>query len=104
MQKDAMALGYFSLAVFCIFTSSQGYLPLQMPLLIISLLAALMGIGFLMSAWAAQFQTVWRWWLQMVRLGQQAPINGRSHRPPVWQFQTISHSAILEDSRGLQDP
>jgi hypothetical protein len=35
------------------------------------MLAALMGIGFLMSAWAAQFQTAWRWWLQVVRLGQK---------------------------------
>ena len=76
MQKHAMALGYFFLSVFCIFTSSQGYLPLRMPLLIVSLLAALMGIGFLMSAWAAQFQTAWSWWLQLVRVGQQAPING----------------------------
>jgi hypothetical protein len=76
MQKHAMALGYFFLSVFCIFTSSQGYLQLQMPLLVVSLLAALMGIAFLMSAWAAQFQTAWSWWLQLVRMGQQAPING----------------------------
>ena len=75
MQKHAMALGYFFLSVFCIFTSSQGYLQLQMPLLVVSLLAALMGIAFLMSAWAAQFQTAWSWWLQLVRMGQQAPIN-----------------------------
>jgi hypothetical protein len=70
MQKHAMALGYFFLAVFCIFTSSQD-LPLQIPLLVVAMLAALMGIGFLMSAWAAQFQTAWRWWLQVVRLGQK---------------------------------
>ena len=75
MQKHAIALGYFFLSVFCIFTSSQGYLPLRRPLLIVSLLSALTGIGFLMSAWAAQFLTAWKWWLQLVRLGQQAPIN-----------------------------
>ena len=78
MLKHAMALAYFFLSVFCIFTSSQGYLQLRMPLLIVSLLAALMGIGFRMSAWAAQFLTAWRWWLQLVRMGQQAPIN--SHK------------------------
>ena len=81
MQKHAMALGYFFLSVFCIFASSQGYLQLQMPLLIVSLLAALMGFGFLMSAWAAQFLMAWRWWLQLVRVGLQAPIDGRSLRP-----------------------
>jgi hypothetical protein len=81
MQKHAMALGYFFFSVFCIFTSSQAYLQLHMPLLVVSLLAALMGIGFLMSAWAAHFQTAWRWWLKMVRLGQQAPIAGSSPRP-----------------------
>ena len=81
MQKHVMALGYFFLAVFCIFTSSHGYLQLRIPLLIVSMLAALMGIGFLMSAWAAQFQTAWRWWLQSVRMGQQAPNDGRSLRP-----------------------
>ncbi len=36
----------------------------------------MMDIGFLMSAWAAQFQTAWKWWLHLVRVGQQAPING----------------------------
>lgn len=76
MQKNAMALEYFSLSVLCIFTSSQGSLQLRVPPLVVSLLAALMGIGFLMSAWAAQFQKAWRWWQQMVRMGQQAPING----------------------------
>ncbi len=76
MQKHAIALGYFFLSVFCIFTSSQGYLELFcIPLLLVALVAALMGIGFLMSAWAGQFQAARKWLLQMVHLAQQAPIN-----------------------------
>ena len=76
LQKHAMALGYFFLSVFCVFATTQGYLELFcIPLLLVALVAALMGIGFLMSAWAGQFQTAKRWLLQMVQLEQQAPIN-----------------------------
>ncbi|MEI8379668.1 MAG: hypothetical protein WCJ09_06040 [Planctomycetota bacterium] len=71
MQKHAMALGYFFLSVFCIFASSQGQLRFQIPLLLVALITALMGIGFLMIAWAAQFQTAKRWVLEMVRLARQ---------------------------------
>lgn len=79
MQKHAMAFGYFFLSVFCIFTSSQGYLELFcIPLLLVAVVASLMGIGFLMSAWAPQLHAVRKWLLQMVRLAQQAPINANS--------------------------
>lgn len=81
MQQHAMALGYFFLSVFCIFTSSQGYLTLwRIPLLAAALVAAAMGIGFLLSAWSAQFYAAWSGWLHMVRLAQQIPEHGNA--PP----------------------
>ena len=76
MQNHAIALGYFFLSVFCIFTSSQGYLNMfRSLLLVVALLAALMGLGYLFIAWAAQFQATRSWLMQMVRLAQQAPVD-----------------------------
>lgn len=71
MQKHAMALGYFFLSVFCVFASPQVQLRFQIPLLLVALISALMGIGFLMIAWAPQFQAARRWVLEMVRLARQ---------------------------------
>ena len=88
MQKHAMAMGYFFLAVFCIFTCSQGFLVLyKTPLLLAALAAALMGLGFLFSACVPQFQAVKNWvvavknWLvQMVSLAQQPPTHPSTFR------------------------
>ncbi len=71
MQNHAMALGYFFLSVFCIFASPQVQLRLQIPLQLAALISALMGIGFLMIAWAPQLRTVKRWIVEMVRLARQ---------------------------------
>ena len=67
MQKHAMALGYFFLAVFCIFTGSQVF-GFRIPLLLAALAAALTGVGFLLSACAVQFQAAKNWLVQMWRL------------------------------------
>ena len=81
MQKHAMALGYFFLSVFCIFTCSQGFLVLYcIPLLLAALAAALMGLGFLFSACAAQFQAGKNWLVQLVRLAQQPPAHPSTFR------------------------
>lgn len=71
MQKHAMALGYFSLSVFCVFASPQVQLGFQFLLHVVALFSALMGIGFLMIAWAPHFQTARGWVLEMVRLARQ---------------------------------
>jgi len=80
-----MALGYFFLAVFCVFTSTQGFLVLYcIPLLLAALAAALMALGFLFSACATQFQEGKNWLAQMVRLAQQPPTHPSTFRedPP----------------------
>lgn len=78
MQKHALALGYFFLAVFCIFTCSQGFLQLfYIPLLLAALAAALMGLGFLLSACAPQFPAVKKWLVQMVRMAQEPPVESK---------------------------
>lgn len=81
MQKHALALGYFFLAVFCIFTCSQGFLQrFYIPLLLAALAAALMGLGYLFSACAPQFPAVKNSLLQMVRLAQSPPPVGNKQR------------------------
>ncbi|QDU87076.1 hypothetical protein Pla175_04310 [Pirellulimonas nuda] len=74
MQKHAMALGYFSLAVFCAFGSGQDSL-LRMHFLAAGLLAGLAGIGFLVSACAPQLHAVQVWLVGMVRLARQPPLD-----------------------------
>ena len=81
MEKHAMALGYFFLAVFCIFTSTQSFLVLfRIPLLLAALAAALAGLGFLFGACAAQFQARKNWLVQMVRLARQPPTHPSTFR------------------------
>ena len=45
MQKHAIALGYFFLAMFCIFTSAQSFYELRILLLLAALAAVLAGFG-----------------------------------------------------------
>lgn len=80
MHKHAMALGYFFLAVFCIFTSSQGSLQLfAVPLLLAAMVALLVGLVFLWSACAPQLAIAWKRLGEMVRLAQEPPLEN-SHR------------------------
>jgi hypothetical protein len=78
MQKHALALGYFFLAIFCVFTSSQESLRMfTPPLTVAALAAALMGMGFLFSACAPLFPAVKDWLVRQVRLAQQPPLRSK---------------------------
>ncbi|MBX3449225.1 MAG: hypothetical protein KF777_06685 [Planctomycetaceae bacterium] len=79
MQKHTMALGYFFLAIFCIFTSAQESLRMfSPPLLVAAFAAAMMGLGFLLSAVAPLFAAVKDWFIRLMRLAQQPPVE---HKP-----------------------
>lgn len=75
MHKQAMALGYFFLAVFCLFTSAQDRLWwCSTPLLLAAAGAALIGCGFLWSACAHLLPAVKTGLVKMVHLAQQPPV------------------------------
>ena len=72
MHKHALALGYFFLSVFCIFTSSQSF-QLCIPLLTAALVAAILGLVFFFSACAP---LVHNWLVEgarLVRLARELP-------------------------------
>ena len=78
MQKHAMALGYFFLAVFCVFTSAHSFRELLLPLLLAALAATLAGVGYLLSVCAVTLQA-WKTWLshwfvRMFHLARQPPV------------------------------
>jgi hypothetical protein len=75
MQKHAIALGYFFLAVFCIFTSAQSFYELRIPLLLAALAAALAGFGILFSPFAARLQACKTWLVHMFNLARQPPVH-----------------------------
>ena len=75
MQKHAMALGYFFLAVFCWFTSFHARVNIELVVLrFAALAAALMGLGFLWSACAGTFRLSKEWLLPMWRLAREPPV------------------------------
>ncbi len=84
MQKHAMALGYFFLAVFCVFTNAHCILGLHLPLLWAALAAAVAGVGYLLSACAVTLQAgktrLSHWFVRMFHLAQQPPIRESSLR------------------------
>jgi hypothetical protein len=80
MQKQALALGYFFLAVFCMLTSAHSFVEFRIPLLIAALLAVIAGVGYISTPLSAIISLVWRgvcgipsWLVGMVRLAQQPP-------------------------------
>lgn len=73
MQKHAMALGYFALAVFCVFTGSQGLLAFRTPLLVGAALALGAGCVFLASACYGPLCAAIEWLTGMSRLAQKPP-------------------------------
>lgn len=52
MEKHALALGYFFLSAFCVFACGHSSLPLQFPLQLAALTAALLGVTFFIAACA----------------------------------------------------
>jgi hypothetical protein len=80
MQKHALALGYFFLAVFCMLTSAQSFVEFRIPLLIAALLAVIAGVGYISAPLSAIISLVWQgvcgipsWLVGMGRLAQQPP-------------------------------
>lgn len=81
MQQHAMALGYFFLAVFCVFTSatceslnSLNFRLLIAPLWLAALLAAWAGFMFLLRAFGVYpLKTLIKWMLA----AQQPPVRER---------------------------
>ena len=73
MQKHAIALGYFFLAVFCILTSAQGFYELRVLLLLAALAAALAGFVVLFSPFAARLRAFKNWLVQMFNLARTPP-------------------------------
>ena len=78
MQKHAMALGYFALAVFCVFTGSQGLLAFRTPLLVGAALALGAGCVFLALACYGPVCTAIEWLTGMSRLAQKPPARQRT--------------------------
>ena len=78
MQKHAITLGYFFLAVFCVFTSTHSFRGLHLPLLLAALAAAVAGVGYLLSVCAMTLQAgmTWlsHWFVRMLHLAQQPPV------------------------------
>ncbi len=74
MQKHAMALGYFFLAVFCVFTSAHSFRELHLPLLLAALAATLVGVGYWLIACAATLHAGKTWCVRMFHLAQQPPV------------------------------
>ena len=72
-QKHAIALGYFALAVFCVFTGSQGRLAFRTPLLLGAALALGAGCLFLASACYGPLCAAIEWLTGMSRLAQEPP-------------------------------
>jgi dipeptide/tripeptide permease len=85
VQKHALALGYFFLAVFCILTSAHSFIELRLPLLFAAVLAIIVGTGYIarplseiLSLMGRQLLSIPSWLAKMVRLAQEPP-----HRGPV---------------------
>jgi hypothetical protein len=72
VQKHAMALSYFFLAVFCILVSSVS-VAFQAPLQLAALIALVAGLGFQFSAVAEILRAAGNRLAQLVRLAQEPP-------------------------------
>lgn len=77
MQKHAMALGYFSLAVFCVHVSEHifGHRPsILIPLLMIAaMLAGVVGAAFFIAASITQFRSAAALTTRLIRDARQPP-------------------------------
>ena len=73
MQHQAMALGYFFLAVFCVSTSAHTFVELRLPLLLAALVALVVGIAYVAGPFVARLRAFPSWLAKMIRLAQQPP-------------------------------
>jgi hypothetical protein len=75
VQKHAIALGYFFLAMFCIFTSAQSFYGLRILLLLAALAAVLAGFGVLFSPFAARLLACKNWLVQAFNIARKPPVH-----------------------------
>ena len=73
MQRQAMALGYFFLAVFCVMASAHSFVELRIPLLVAALAALVVGLGYVADPLVAHLRSIPSWLAGMIRLAQQPP-------------------------------
>jgi hypothetical protein len=78
VQKHALALGYFFLAVFCILTSAHSFIELRIPLLLAAMISVLVGVNFVSEPVLLWLRGLSSWFAKMYRVAQEPP-----HREPV---------------------
>ena len=80
MQKHAMALGYFSLAVFCIYVSENANYSLHSVLTIAATLAFVLGSAFFVAATIAHIRSA----IRIIRSAPQfvVDLTHDAQRPP----------------------
>ena len=76
VQKHALALGYFFLAVFCVFTSAHSFVQLRFLLLLAAILAVVVGVGYVASPLAARVRQVQASMVELIRIARQPPTHG----------------------------
>jgi hypothetical protein len=73
VQQHAIALGYFYLAVICVFTSAHSFVEFRVPLLFAAILALVAGVGYVASPLAARLRRAQGWIAQLIRAAQEPP-------------------------------
>lgn len=73
MQKHALALGYFALSVFCIFTSAHCFIVFSPLLILGAILALVTGVGYAAEPIAEKLRPVGAWAMKMFRIAQEPP-------------------------------
>jgi hypothetical protein len=77
MQKQALAIGYFYLAVFCVLTSAHSFIELRLPLLLAAVISLLVGVSFVSEPVLLWLRGLSSWFAKMYRVAQEPP-----HREP----------------------
>lgn len=78
MQKHALALGYFFLAVFCILTSAHSFIELRIPLLLAAMTSVLVGVSFVSEPVLLWLRGLSSWFSKMYRVAQEPPHRERA--------------------------
>ena len=72
-QHHALALGYFFLAVFCVFTIGYSPMFLRIPLLIAAFLALAAGASYLAGPWRPRVSAARAWLARMISEARKPP-------------------------------
>jgi hypothetical protein len=73
VHQHAIALGYFFLSIFCVFTSAHSFVELRVALLLAALMALVAGVAYVASPLIARLRAVQAWFVQIIRLAQEPP-------------------------------